>query len=133
MGPSLGPSWCLFVYARVKRLKKHRKYVYIVAFWGGFEVLLLILLLLLLLLLDSLRSTCLYLSIACKQDDQIICGSFVRYCLFGRLVAGIRGSDLDKAGTLNMGLILHSGLHTRIIWVPIGPTTGPILELLGPI
>jgi hypothetical protein len=34
MGPSLGPSWCLFVYARVKRLKKHRKYVYIVAFWG---------------------------------------------------------------------------------------------------
>jgi hypothetical protein len=34
MGPSLGPSWCLFVYARVKRLKKLRKYVYIVAFWG---------------------------------------------------------------------------------------------------
>jgi hypothetical protein len=30
----LGPSWCLFVYARVKRLKKLRKYVYIVAFWG---------------------------------------------------------------------------------------------------
>jgi hypothetical protein len=42
-------------------------------------------------------------------------------------------SSLDKAGTRNMGLILHSGLHTRIIWVPIGPTTGPILELLGPI
>ena len=34
MGPSLGPSWCLSVYARVKRLKKHSKYVYIVAFWG---------------------------------------------------------------------------------------------------